>query len=479
MIESGTLRRAYNDSLSENILCRNTLLISLAYMEKSEKMEFTDAQKQKLIKILVENGYSIDDIQKNILLLTNSFFPSEAQINRILEVASGNYKYEDGYIRDVYFKKIYQNKQNLEEHILKRKPPKTLDAKALKRYIYENKKIEHVLENLGCGNIKYHSNRNCFTATNPDGDNSEAVEIENTAFLGAKNRTRNFSHKSNPDIYDLILYYKKCTLPEVKLFLHKILGLTNADISMIRSQENSFVPADEPEGIKEKPQLNFISENTLKNPDYYPAMHKNFYLEGITEETRKKFGLMLSCSKYRSQQGTVIPLRYYENGELLGINLRRSLSDEELEAFGLSKYNVTKGYQKNLNIYGLWENRESIQKAGYVVVYEAEKSVLKRDSLCDSTGVAIQGHFLYEEQAQILADLNVDIIISMDKDVSLDNVLSICKKIDFKCKKNVYYMFDKWELLGEKESVADKSCDIFNLFMKNKMLYDKEKQDVL
>ena len=33
-----------------------------------------------------------------------------------------------------------------------------------------------------------------------------------------------------------------------------------------------------------------------------------------------------------------------------------------------------------MNLYGLYENYDAIQKAGYVVVFEAEKSVLKRDT---------------------------------------------------------------------------------------------------
>jgi len=42
------------------------------------------------------------------------------------------------------------------------------------------------------------------------------------------------------------------------------------------------------------------------------------------------------------------------------------------------KYFITPGMRKEINIYGLWENYKDIQKAGYIVIFEAEKSVLKK-----------------------------------------------------------------------------------------------------
>ena len=62
-------------------------------------------------------------------------------------------------------------------------------------------------------------------------------------------------------------------------------------------------------------------------------------------------------------------------------------------------------YIKSLNLFGLYENYDSIQKAKQVTVVEAEKSVLKRDSLNDSTLVALSGHTMSEEQAAILIGL--------------------------------------------------------------------------
>ena len=118
------------------------------------------------------------------------------------------------------------------------------------------------------------------------------------------------------------------------------------------------------------------------------------------------------------------------------------------------------------------DNYDSIQKAKQVTVVEAEKSVLKRDSLNDSTLVALSGHTMSEEQAAILIGLNVDIVIALDKDVPIEEVWDICEK--FYNKRNVYYIQDKWDLLKEKDSPADAKNKIYNFLMKYKVKYDAE-----
>ena len=60
-------------------------------------------------------------------------------------------------------------------------------------------------------------------------------------------------------------------------------------------------------------------------------------------------------------------------GELLGYNARTSVENYEL--FDIPKYFITLGYQKQNNIYGLYENYKSIKEADYVTVFESEKSV--------------------------------------------------------------------------------------------------------
>lgn len=145
---------------------------------------------------------------------------------------------------------------------------------------------------------------------------------------------------------------------------------------------------------------------------------------------------------------------------------------------GIKKFLITPSYPKSLNLFGLYENYKSIQEAGYVVIFESEKSVIKRDSLNDSTCVALSGHTISEEQVRILIGLNVDIVVALDKDIPIEEVRDICNK--FYGVRNVYYIWDKWNLLREKDSPADALNKIYQFLMKYKIKFDdKEHKEYL
>ena len=124
-----------------------------------------------------------------------------------------------------------------------------------------------------------------------------------------------------------------------------------------------------------------------------------------------------------------------------------------------------------MNLYGLWENKKTIQEKGYVVVFEAEKSVLKRDSLNDSTGVAVSGHEISDEQAKILIGLNCEIIIAFDKDIEIEHVRHCCEK--FYGIRKVSYIWDKYDLLGKKDSPADAANKIYKYLFEYRIVYDE------
>jgi hypothetical protein len=58
-----------------------------------------------------------------------------------------------------------------------------LTVKELKKYIYENNKIEFLLDNIGCHSIKYHPSKEYFTCANFNGDNPTAINILNNEYL--------------------------------------------------------------------------------------------------------------------------------------------------------------------------------------------------------------------------------------------------------------------------------------------------------
>lgn len=344
-----------------------------------------------------------------------------------------------------------------------------MDVISLKQYIFENSKIEFVLESIGCHNIKYHSNKDFFSCANIDGDNVGAINVKNNEYLNVVNWTREKDFDDNSDIITLVEYNKKISFIEAIKYLHKILGLdfkwTGKKVE--KNQDQNPLSIFEKYRCKKKvdvSDINIIDEDVLN--DFVSLLYIGWLREGIMPWTAKKFGIAYSYRRKR----VIIPMRYWLTGELLGINSRTTV--ENYEEFGIKKFYITPSYQKNINLFGLYENYESIKKAGYVVIYEAEKSVLKRDSLNDSTGVALSGHSISEEQVRILIGLNVDIVISLDNDIPIEEVRHMCEK--FYNIRNVYYTHDKWNLLNEKDSIADKPNKIFDFLMKYKVQYDAE-----
>lgn len=349
----------------------------------------------------------------------------------------------------------------------------------LKNYIYENEKIEYVLSEIGCGHIVFHKDKNYYSCSNKNGDNRSAINIRNDKYLSCKNYTREDYFGDKADLLTLVQYNQSLDNKNFSFFdtikyLHKILGLK---FTIKKQEEKKDKKEKDPLSIfkravasryrQDVSEIKSISENELT--DFVPYVYIDFFKEGIIGKTIKKFGLAYSYRRKR----TVIPLRYWATGELLGFNMRTSVDNYDL--FGIPKYWLTPNYPKQMNLFGLWENRNDIQKAGYVVVYEAEKSVLKRDSLNDPTGVALSGHEISDEQARILIGLNVEIVIALDKDIPIEHIRHCCEK--FYGIRKISYIYDKYDLLKSKDSPADASNKVFNYLFKYKKDYDSKEHN--
>ena len=342
----------------------------------------------------------------------------------------------------------------------------------LKGYIYENKKIEYILEQIGCHNIVYHPNRDFYSCGNYNGDNKGAINVRNNEYMSVINWTREKEFGDNSDIITLVQYNKGLSFIEAVKYIHKILDLP-FEFKRKEEVKKKFDPLNVFKRVLtcgrrmiDVNDIHILDDKLLD--DYVPMLHIDWFREGIMPWTRKKFKLAYSYKHKR----VIIPMRYWLTGELLGFNKRTTV--ENYDEFGIKKYFLTPTYPKMLNLYGLYENYDSIQRAGYVVVYEAEKSVLKRDSLNDPTGVALSGHTLSDEQIRILAGLNVEIVIALDKDISVDEVRHMCEK--FKNIRRVSYILDKWDILSAKDSPADASNKDYQFLFDNRVAYDRNEQ---
>lgn len=350
----------------------------------------------------------------------------------------------------------------------------------LKKYIYENKKIEYILDKIGCHFIKYHSEKEFYSCSNYNGDNKQAVNVYNNEYLRVKNWTRSKEFDDNSDLITLVEYNKNLNFPKAIKYIHKILGLKCEYKSTQKKEENKvkdplLIFKRAKSGFSNKfdtNNINILNPNVLE--DYTQLLHISWLREGILPHVAKKFGIAYS---YRYNR-IIIPIRYWINGDLLAINKRTTV--ENFRELGIEKYMITSNYQKSNNLYGLYENYDDIQDRGYVCVFEAEKSVLirasrqlKKDGIWDNTGVALQGKVISDEQVKILIGLNVEIIICLDNDVEVEDIWCMCEK--FYGIRKVSYIYDRWGLLGEKDSPADARNDIYDFLFRYREVYDDDK----
>lgn len=340
----------------------------------------------------------------------------------------------------------------------------------LKEYIYEQNKVPYILEQLGCHEIKYNEHRETFSATQPDGDNPQGVNIRNNEYLNYRSFSRGVDYEDSKDLISLVEDIKKINFVNSIKLLHQILDLSFEFKRKEEKPKKKYDPLDVfkkvlkcNRSIINVDDIKVLDEEILN--DYIPMLHIDWYREGIMPWTREKFGLAYSYKHKR----VVIPHRFWMTGQLLGFNMRTTV--ENYDSFGIRKYYLSSGFNKSLNIYGLYENYESIQEAGYVLITESEKSCLKRDSLGDSTVVSLSGKTISDEQVRILIGLNVEIIIGLDKDVDINEVRHIAEK--FYHIRPVSYIYDKWDLLDKKDSPVDKGDKIYQFLFEHRIKYDE------
>lgn len=343
----------------------------------------------------------------------------------------------------------------------------------LKEYIYNENKIEYILEQLGCHEIRYNAQKEYWSAAHPDGDNPMGINIRNNEYLNYRSFSRGVDYEDGKDLISLVEITNKMSFIEAVKYLHKILELPFEFKKKEEKPKKKYDPLSifkkimrNSRGIVNVDDIHVLDDKLLD--DYVPMLHIDWVKQGITEKTRNKFGLAYSYKHKR----VVIPMRYWLTGELLGFNQRTTV--ENYKEFNIKKYFITPTYPKQLNLYGLYENYDAIQKAGYVVVAESEKSVLKRDSLGDSTVVALSGKNISDEQVRILMGLNVEIVIGLDKDVDINEVRHMCEK--FKNVRKVSYINDFLGILGDKDAPMDARNKDYQFLFESRVAYDRSEQ---
>lgn len=331
-----------------------------------------------------------------------------------------------------------------------------MDLVQLKEYIIKNDKIPDILEWLECHGIKeYGKDYRCAL---PSHTNTSVVRVNKTNLSVSVYSTI----KLQGDIISLVMELKSLNFLNAVKDISNLLGLKFNSKIKVKKKKNlldsfqPFISHAKCNVLEEVENCPLSIFNTLEEIPYI-----GWIREGIIPSTQKEFGICYSIKYNR----VCIPWRRWngKENEYLGIVGRTLNPDYKL--LNIPKYFPLYAFPKSITLYGLQENYKYIQEQGQIIVFEAEKSVLKAHSLMIKNCVALGGHELSRQQLDILLSLNVEIIFAMDKDMEEDISLNMCERV--KHHRKTGYIIDKdYNLLGEKDSPIDKGSKVWNVLYK-------------
>lgn len=330
----------------------------------------------------------------------------------------------------------------------------------LKEYITKEDKLLFLLEELGIEEIKDFGSEYRWGKGNKVRIKKEYLSVVN------------FKTSEKGDIFTLVMDKLGVGFAKANSYIHRKLNLKNE----YKKQEIKKDPFSSFFGkfgkVREDEDIEIKTYQYNLNNMFTDMLHENWYKEGISTKTASDFEIMWCSERKR----IVIPHRHWEGKGYLGV-VGRTMVDNYTSK-DIPKYTkvLPKNEQmmKSYNLYGLYENYYHIQKAGYVVVYESEKSVLKRYSLNDKTGIALCCSTMSNEQFNILMGLNVDIVVALDEGLDKVYTYDICDK--FLYKRRIFFINYSCAdfKVPKKISIADLDEKYYSVIFDNKIEYTEE-----
>lgn len=320
----------------------------------------------------------------------------------------------------------------------------------LKNYIYEEHRIEEILNAIGCHHIVYHSSSEGYwTCANKDGDNKQAIVVRNNEYLICTNYTRQMIKQNrSTDIIDLVCYNLNLSFPHGLKYICEILGIEyyhdfNEEIPESLLITNMIIQMNtHTEHVDEIP-LKPISNKILTY--YKNRVNDLFYDDHISYETQQEFGIGYDPESNR----ITIPI-FSEIGDLVGVKgrlFKKNLNNDDI------KYIYLEPCPRYRIIYGLHKTIPYIKRAGKIFVPEAEKGVMQLWSYGDKNVGSSGGKELSNQQIELLTRLGVDIVFVQDKDVKQEEIHDLANR--FVDHVPIYYIYDADNILNEKESPTD------------------------
>ena len=294
---------------------------------------------------------------------------------------------------------------------------------------------------------------------------------------------------SSFDIFDLLRRRHKLRGQDISVIdAINICGLTLDGIATADNQQINPQNADD---LRYLQVLNCCATNgapsnePLAFHNYDKAVLKQFnfdYIgllpwieEGIGVEALQRFNI-----KYDKAQNAIIIPNFDIKGNLIGIRARFLNPSDVIKGKYRPLYwnKILYNHPVGRSLYGIYENQKAIRRTHQVIIFEGEKSVLKRGSIYginENNAVATLGQNITRDHISILTQLGVrNIILAYDSDYEDDKQLKEVEAKYYKKAKilspyfNVSYLMDYDFILPYKSSPIDGGREAFEHILKKR-----------
>lgn len=273
-----------------------------------------------------------------------------------------------------------------------------------------------------------------------------------------------FSSGLGGNVLTFVKHYNRCSGREGIEILKKYAGCEgDADFTQRRTLEAAKICKlyKRPESRRKESKGVVLPDDYMERYEIREDKLSVWKNEGIGSESLRRFDVRYDSFSDR----LVYPIRN-PYGKIVNIGGRTL--DPEWKTKKLRKYTYFYPWGTMDTIYGFFENSEEIKKKKEIILFEGAKSVLVADTWgIKNTGAILTSH-LNPNQMKLLITLGCRVVFALDKDVRVRNDHNIQKLRRYV---NVDYIWDREDLLDEKDAPVDKGKEVFEKLYEQRLCY--------
>lgn len=268
-----------------------------------------------------------------------------------------------------------------------------------------------------------------------------------------------FGCKSKGNIIKFVMELHKISFPEAMELLLREIG---EDVEYVENKSKTFKFFKNIKNlIAGKSQIierEYLLDDVMLKYKKIPI--QEWIDEGISQEVMDKYNVRYD------EIGNRIVFPVWDNeGNIISIKGRTTIPNfKELK---LRKYTYYYPIKTNNFLWGYYQKKDTIQKEKTVIIFEGSKSVMKVESWGINNAVSLETSHINYEQLKDLISLKVDIVIALDKGISIKEIQKDVEPL--KKFTNVYAIIDTENVLEDKSSPCDYGYYVFQDLYDNKI----------